>query len=368
MNKSFFLLLAIVITAACNGNSKPDGTFYGTIKAASGKTLYLDRLGMTDQQTLDSVKIDAEGKYAFKYEVKDISFYRIRLDQRSFAILIAEPGKPLQVDASAPNIGATYTVSNSPENQALAKITQFLIKSGESADSLNMVASQVPDISLDTNLLRKLQARYDQLKSREDEQVRRFVNENSSSLTVLALIERLTPEENAPLFEKVSKNLIAKYPNSEYAKSFEERVKELSRLSAGSEAPEIEMAGTDGKAIKLSSLRGKVVLIDFWASWCRPCRAENPNVVRVYNAYKEKGFDIFSVSLDASKDAWLKAIQDDGLIWQHHVSDLLQWKNAAARLYNVEGIPMTYLIGRDGKIIAKGLRGEALEAKLREVL
>ena len=131
-------------------------------------------------------------------------------------------------------------------------------------------------------------------------------------------------------------------------------------------APEISMKTPTGKILKLSSLRGKVVLIDFWASWCGPCRKENPNVVRLYNQYKAKGFTVFSVSLDQDAEAWKKAIASDGLIWPNHVSDLLGWQTPLVQLYGFEGIPHTVLIDQEGKIIGTGLRGESLEQKLKE--
>jgi thiol-disulfide isomerase/thioredoxin len=136
----------------------------------------------------------------------------------------------------------------------------------------------------------------------------------------------------------------------------------------GDEAPEIILSDAMGKKLPLSSLRGKYVLIDFWASWCGPCRMENPNVVRVYNAYKDKGFTIYSVSLDNSKDNWLAAIQKDGLTWPNHVSDLKGWGSEGAALYSVRGIPATFLIDKNGVIIAKNLRGYALEKKLSELI
>lgn len=138
--------------------------------------------------------------------------------------------------------------------------------------------------------------------------------------------------------------------------------------SVGDQAPDIALADSLGKILKLSSLRGKVVLIDFWASWCGPCRHENPTVVKAYQKYEPKGFTVFSVSLDQNRDKWLAAIKKDGLIWSNHVSDLKGWQSEGAALYKVSGIPATFLLDKEGKIVAKNLRGPALENKLKELL
>jgi peroxiredoxin len=148
---------------------------------------------------------------------------------------------------------------------------------------------------------------------------------------------------------------------------------QMASLGIGDKAPDIAMTDPSGKVRKLSDLKGKVVLIDFWASWCRPCRMENPNVVKTYNEFKDErfqngdGFEVFSVSLDQNKTAWENGIQQDGLVWENHVSDLQYWKNAAARLYNVNSIPATFLIDGNGVIIKKNLRGEALRNTLESM-
>ena len=172
-------------------------------------------------------------------------------------------------------------------------------------------------------------------------------------------------DEYYDLYKTVRDSTIANYGNNDFVKHVDSKVRSV--IAAGTEAPDIVMTDRNGKERLLSDLRGKVVLIDFWASWCRPCRAENPNVVRIYNRYHDKGFEVFSVSLDNNRDAWLKAIEADGLVWENHVSDLRGWSSAGGRLYGISSIPATVLVDRDGKVLARNLRGQQLEQKLKEI-
>jgi peroxiredoxin len=157
------------------------------------------------------------------------------------------------------------------------------------------------------------------------------------------------------------------WPDYDHAKAFIEMVEGMKPVAIGQQAPEIALPDTTGQVVKLSSLKGKYVLVDFWAKWCGPCRMENPNVVRAYNKYKDKGFTVFGVSLDRSRGDWIQAIKQDGLTWTH-VSDLKYWQSEAAKAYNITGIPFSVLLDPNGTIIDKNLRGAALDRKLEEVL
>ena len=172
-------------------------------------------------------------------------------------------------------------------------------------------------------------------------------------------------EQYASLYKKIHTSLAPTYSNHDFVRHLEDKLR--TAVVAGMEAPDIAMTDRDGNIRRLSDMRGKVVLIDFWASWCRPCRAENPNVVRLYHTYKDKGFDIYSVSLDNSREKWLQAIDADGLVWENHVSDLRGWTSSGGKTYGISSIPATVLIDRNGKVLARNLRGQELENKLKEI-
>jgi len=160
---------------------------------------------------------------------------------------------------------------------------------------------------------------------------------------------------------------VYKSKDPDAAASMQAQMEQIKSLTKGGSAPDFSQDTPEGETISLKDFRGKVVLLDFWASWCGPCRRENPNVVKMYEKYKDKGFEILGISLDRTRDKWLKAIEADGLTWPH-VSDLKGWQNEVAQLYGVRSIPHTILIDAEGQVVANKLRGPALEAKLAEIL
>jgi len=219
-----------------------------------------------------------------------------------------------------------------------------------------------------SNIVQKYQKYFDTEYEKRNNAVVNYLLSNKNDLAVLMFLDIFPKDKHAELHSEVIKALYEKYPKHPLvAERYKKDSSPATSTLVGAIAPDLAIENPDGKIMRLSDLRGKVVLLDFWAAWCRPCRMENPNVVKVYKKYHEKGFEVYSVSLDRDKASWVKAIEADGLIWPYHVSDLGYWQSQAAKIYGISAIPATFLIGKDGRIIAKNLRGAALENALKEL-
>jgi len=220
-----------------------------------------------------------------------------------------------------------------------------------------------------STIVQKYQKLFDTESEKRNNVVINYLISNKNELAVLMFLDIFPRDKHGSLHQEVIKALYAKYPEHPIvAERYKLETSPATSTSIGAMAPELAFENPEGKIMKLSDLKGKVVLIDFWASWCRPCRMENPNVVAAYKKYNSKGFEVFSVSLDRDKASWIKGIKDDGLIWPNHVSDLGYWNSQGAKIYGVSSIPATFLINKEGKIVAKNLRGAALENALKELL
>jgi len=257
-------------------------------------------------------------------------------------------------------------ISNTCTN--VSDVEKSFLNYAKTADGYGRYSLQDAQRNVST-LVQKYQNLFDSENERRNKNIVNYLLSNKNDLSVLMFLDIFPRDKHATLHQEVIKALYEKYPDHPIVSERNKvETSPANVTSIGSLAPELAFENPEGKIMKLSDLKGKVVLIDFWASWCRPCRLENPNVVAAYNKYHEKGFEIFSVSLDRDKGSWIKAINDDGLIWPNHVSDLGYWNSQGAKIYGVSSIPATFLIGKDGRIVAKNLRGAALENALKELL
>lgn len=218
------------------------------------------------------------------------------------------------------------------------------------------------------NVVKSYQTYFDQESASQNLEMLELIQSHKDDIAVLMFLDNFPREKYVAVHKDVITALNAKYPEHEIVKKrYAYENSPANSTAVGAIAPELAFNDPDGKLRKLSDLRGKVVLIDFWASWCRPCRGENPHVVAAYQKYHDKGFEVFSVSLDRERESWVRAIAQDGLVWPNHVSDLKYWSSEAAKLYGVSSIPCTFLIDQEGHILAKNLRGDSLNAALKQI-
>lgn len=349
-------------TGGVGAESKLKGKVTG---GGSGQTITIEHLLPTEVKVVDSAEIGEDGSFAFEnLNVETIGFYRIKRNDNAFITLILTPSDQATIETDW-NMGITpYTITGSPESARLQALNNRMAKLFQARDSMNNLFQSNPG---NEKLLMQLQQDFQVMADENQAFARDFIREDPSSFACLAAAEQLDPDQDTELYTLVDEKIGAKYPESPYFKEFHKVVAKIGFLAPGTEAPEIVLPNPKGDMVKLSSLRGKVVLVDFWASWCRPCRAENPNVVAAFERFHDKGFEVFGVSLDKERDRWLQAIEDDNLNWTQ-VSDLKFWNSSVVKLYDIKGIPFAVLLDKDGKIIAKNLRGEALHKKLEEIL
>jgi peroxiredoxin len=385
MNRKLGILLAAAFIFTGCGDKTAE--ISGILENSSPRQyIFLQELKPNELLNVDSAIVTEDGSFEFKRKVKFPSFYLLKINQNNFLTMLIEPGEKIKMTSHFDSLNYPVAIIGSKGTKLIADYNNRLLKTRNKLSNLNEIYernSGRPDVAKVIDSLDKLGDGY---LNDMNSYAKKYIDDNVSSLaTIPVLYSQLTqdiyildPQKDLSYFLKVDSSLFREYPEYGPVIDLHNQIKQMVTYFEGAtspkanpgermEAPEIALPSPEGDTIKLTSTRGSFVLLDFWASWCAPCRTENPNLVKAWNLYRNKGFKIFQVSLDKTKEAWIKGIQDDGLDKWIHVSDVSYWQSVVVPLYKIESIPANYLLDREGRIIATNLRGDALQRKLAEI-
>ena len=373
MKPALVAVALLGLTNACQNASAAEGyQVTGQLRnVPAGTTLHLSELTSSQFVERGTAKTDAQGKFTFKGTLPvTAAVYQLKVDEPNQVLLVLDNNTHLTLSGDAKSLPTTYSVKGSKDSEVIQQLTRTM---NASRDQMQRLAQRYNAAGQagHPDSLAAIEQQYNVLQRGTANRAKAVIRRNATSVAAgFATLSFVNPDDDFAFADSIATVQRKAQPASPFTQALVERLAPLRATAIGTEAPEINLAQPDGKPLSLKSLRGKYVLVDFWASWCGPCRQENPNVVKAYEQFKGqgKGFTIYSVSLDQKKENWEKAIAADHLVWPNHVSDLKFWQSAAAAAYGVQAIPQSFLLDPSGKIIAKNLRGPALEAKLAEVL
>jgi thiol-disulfide isomerase/thioredoxin len=369
-NKKFFLpALFSLISILAIAQQAPDPVVIKGTLAQKGtyNQIFLDTLNGQNPWIFVSSEIDAAGNFTLVAPIANADIFRLRLDDKNYMMLILEPGEKITIKTNGSKLGGDALIVGSFHTQLLYSTmnTSQMYESRKAA--LNQQYQEVQSSPKRDSLSAVVISQFNANDSLQKSALKAQMEKQPASLAWIFFQDKLDMTNDFDIIDKTDAATFKAYPENMFVKQRHQQVNVERKTAIGALAPDIALMDPEGNIRKLSSLKGKIVLIDFWASWCGPCRKENPNVVAVYQKYHDKGFEIFSVSLDKDRESWLKAIAKDNLLWPDHVSDLKYWKSEGAAAYGVTSIPYTVLIDKKGKIVAKKLRGEELENKIKEL-
>ncbi len=351
----------------------------GTMTNGNGATIKLYSYASQQPTVLDSAVVGADGSFSIAINQNGYDFLGLGETPQNAVLLLVTGNEQLSISGKRETWALEAVISGSDLSVTMSNYFKERQVFAQKVQSLKAQMQSLPQG--DMKSMEEINTQGMILQEEFDAYKYKFIKDNINSPAVYAAFQDIYDlAKDIELLKQIESTMNKFMPNSVFAEATTQKYESAlamtqqestpppGGLAVGKEAPELNFPGVDGKNVSLKSLQGKLVLLDFWASWCGPCRKENPNVVKLYNEFKDKGFTIYSFSLDQDKNKWIQAIEADGLIWPNHASDLKGWNSIGGALYGINSIPQTYLIGADGKIVAVGLRGKDLDDKVKEIL
>jgi thiol-disulfide isomerase/thioredoxin len=385
MNRLFVLLLIVIVAVSCNRKGSKI-VIKGELGNAKGQVLCLQELTVKGDGKIDSIILDKSGKFKISKTINYPSFYNLWVDKGRPVTIVALPKERIKLQGVADSLYQTYSVEGSEESERAQILNRMLDNTVHKLDSLNKVYQLFLNNPNIAQIEQTLQNNYNRFVDEQREFTIMFIEKDINSFAnIIALYQQINAntfimyqDDDLKYFEKVHSALRKKYPESPYIGVLSDNINQMQQQKSklkvqqmiselGAVAPEIALPTPYGDTVKLSTYKGKYVLVEFWASWSAPCRIENRDLVPIYKKFKPKGFEIYQVSLDKTRDAWITAIREDGCSWIN-VSNLKFWDSPAARSYAVESVPSSFLLDKDGTIMSKNLKSEALYSRLAQLL
>lgn len=367
MKRISYILGLVVLLAACKDNTK--FTIKGTFEnPGPEKKVYLYGMANNNMKVLDSTVLSDKGAFKFTSVSANADFYRVNIGMNEYMV-IAKNGDEIELTADLANKDHDYKINGAADADKLTEFNSLKFKYTANLEKIKNDFEQKVEAQPENRdaLVQEITPVYMKAVTELNQAIIKFAHDNANSLVGFYAINLVNPMGNEAAMVTYAEKVGDELKKNTAVKSFVDRINNLKAVLVGAQAPDFSIMGVDGKTINLADFKGKYVLIDFWASWCGPCRNENPNVVKAYHQYKNRNFTILGISLDKDKAAWIKAIKDDGLTWSH-ASELADFEGKTVRLYQVNAIPSSFLLDPNGKIIARDLRGEALDAFLNKTL